>query len=87
MLHQLLLVVECVLEAEEDAADHPDDQHHADDYERGRHSQEYQRDVFVPEREYLWWLKVFFDWVFRTIFTTLGPLLNSEAFGTDMLIC
>ena len=40
MLDQLLLVVQGVLEAEEDAADHPDDQHHADDYERGRHNQE-----------------------------------------------
>ena len=40
VLDQLLLVVQGVLEAEEDAADHPDDQHHADDYERGRHNQE-----------------------------------------------
>ena len=53
VLDQLLLVVQGVLEAEEDAADHPDDHHNADDYERGRHSQEYQCDVFVPEREYL----------------------------------
>ena len=40
VLDQLLLVVQGVLEAEQDAADHPDDQHHADDYERGRNNQE-----------------------------------------------
>ena len=40
VLDQLLLVVQGVLEAEQDAADHPDDQHHADDYERGGHNQE-----------------------------------------------
>ena len=40
VLDQLLLVVQGVLKAEEDAADHPDDHHYADDYERGRHNQE-----------------------------------------------
>ena len=39
VLDQLLLVVKGVLEAEEDATDHPDDDHHADDDERGRHNQ------------------------------------------------
>ena len=40
VLHQLLLVVKGVLEAEENAADDADDDHHADDYERGGQDQD-----------------------------------------------
>ena len=50
VLHQLFLVMKGVLEAEEDAADNADDDHHADDYERGRHNQDQESQIIISKK-------------------------------------